>query len=120
MLRRWSEIRCPADVVAICDPYNSFDEIQQNGFVVLDTFGKQYCPHLVNHDAMMRPLARVDSADMSASVRSLPFLLSLALSITTPARPYPTITVVILNSAVELSAGSGRPFPVSRPRGRET
>lgn len=55
------------------------------------------------------------TAGMSVPVPSLPFLLSLALSITTPARPYPTITVVILNSAVELSAGSGWPFPVIRP-----
>ena len=74
-------------------------EIEECAFVVLDPFREQHRPCLIDHDAMMSSFARVDSYPECRHIQS-PSISSnfrLALSITTPARPYPTINVVILN-----------------------
>ncbi|MEA9985772.1 DUF4158 domain-containing protein [Subtercola sp. RTI3] len=43
-----------------------------------------------------------------------------SLRITAPARPYKTIRVAILNQRSSHHTSGGRPFPVSRPSGKET
>jgi len=51
----------PDDLSASADFRDFRDELQQHGFVVLDSPGQQCLPILINYDAVMRPLPRVNS-----------------------------------------------------------
>jgi hypothetical protein len=93
------QIRGPTDLTTGRDLRDRGDQLQQRGLVVLDPFREQHRPCLIDHDAMMGSFARVDSYPECRHILG-PFdqlHFFVALSITTPARPYPTINVVILN-----------------------
>ncbi len=88
----------PADVAVVGGKLDHrADELEEGSLVVLDSLGQQHPSFLVEHDAVVRFLPGVDSGPHSRHVHGPPGRGSTALSMTTPARPYPTIGVAILN-----------------------
>ena len=116
------QVRRPADLAVAGELDHGGDQVEQRGLVVADLRRQPNAAVAVDDDAVMRAFAGVDSGPKCrhGCVSSRSGATCCSPVDDHAGTSLPNDQCRNSQSAVEPSAGSGRPFPVSRPSGRAT